>query len=823
MSIDFANIMDDESEVVLNPRDILQTLRTRRGHSFLRDIQAEVLDQWFSKRDRRDNIIKLSVGSGKTRVGLLALQSSLNEGKGPALYVAPNPQLTNQILSEADLLGINVTEDPRDSFYSNGDAICVINIYKLFNGKSVFGVGTARIRIGSCVIDDVHASISTVTNQFRIQLNNDHQAYKEIFIKLKEDLRNYNEARYLEVESRVPYTYMEVPFWSWDAHLSTITRVLFNHRNDEDLEFTYPLLRDILRQCRCFIGGTHLEIEPYFPPTDIIQAFRRSYRRIYMTATLSDDTPIVTHFGADPDCLGKPIVPSLSQALGERMILMPQQLNPDFTMKDIYDLLTDLAREQNVVAIVPSHAAADRWDQVAQSVSYGNDVGKTIEKLRRGHVGLTVLINRYDGIDLPNEACRVLVIAGLPEVSSFSDATDSEILGNSPVLLRRQIERIEQGMGRGIRSNEDYCVVILLDPRLTGRLCLPEASEMLTSATRAQLQTSQTIARRLPKPSIQQVRSVIQQCLNRDQSWINYSKKSLLNLKCQDELRLDESRIALYRAVESARAHRDSEGIAVLDEAISRTQDSQIKAWLLSRKAAHLHAADAVGAQQALIAAHRLEPSILRPLNGIEYRQVVTQSNEQAITLVERHRRRFDHPTRMQLFANALCTDLRFGHSTSRQFESAMNDLAWFLGIQGQRPEKDYKEGPDNLWAVSGRQFFVIECKNRATTDSGIAKRDVAQLGQSVEWFRRRYPSSQCIPIVVHPKRTLGLGANPVQGMRIIDRKRLKKLRKRITKFARQLANPDVSQSVPEVRKRLTQFELHSNVFVHAFGGRPKF
>lgn len=54
-----------------------------------------------------------------------------------------------------------------------------------------------------------------------------------------------------------------------------------------------------------------------------------------------------------------------------------------------------------------------------------------------------------------------------------------------------------------------------------------------------------------------------------------------------------------------------------------------------------------------------------------------------------------------------------FGPDTSSKFESAVNDLAWFIGIKGQRPERDYKEGPDNLWALPSGSFLVIECKKR--------------------------------------------------------------------------------------------------------------
>ena len=90
MSIDFSDMLDGDDEAVLQPRDIFFTLDREPNFSFPRDIQTEVMNRWFEKRDERDNVIKLNVGSGKTLVGLLLLQSSLNENKGPALYVSPD-------------------------------------------------------------------------------------------------------------------------------------------------------------------------------------------------------------------------------------------------------------------------------------------------------------------------------------------------------------------------------------------------------------------------------------------------------------------------------------------------------------------------------------------------------------------------------------------------------------------------------------------------------------------------------------------------------------------------------------------------------------
>lgn len=822
MAINFLDMLDEDDEKIIHPREVFFSLNRHPNFSFPRDIQTEVMNRWFEHRDQPDNVIKLNVGSGKTIVGLLMLQSSLNENKGPALYVAPDKQLAQQVIKEAEALGIEVTDNPRDADYAAGEKICVINVYKLFNGKSVFGVGASKIDIGTVVIDDAHACVSTITDQFRISLENIHDAYAKIFRALAEDLKGYNAARYLEVEASDPLAHMEVPFWSWEAHQNEILKALHENREDEDLQFIYPLLKEILLQCRCVIGGQKLEIEPYFPATDLIQSFRRAKRRIYMTATLADDSVIPTHFGADPTKIAQPIVPISSQSMGERMILMPQELNPELTVSDVRELLVELAKTVNVVVIVPSTIAAKDWEEDADQVLVGDEVIAGIAKLRSGHVGLTVLINRYDGIDLPADACRVLVISELPEVSSYADVLDSEVLSGTAVNLRRQVERIEQGMGRGVRSNDDYCAVLLLGAKLTGRLRSPEGQKMLTPATKAQLNLSRKIAKQLGTPSLKDINGVILQCLKRDANWIKVSKKALIGIETDDKLRLDDSKLAIRAAFDRARSNQHKDALAILDGAIDKSDDKQVKAWLLARKATFQNSVDPEGAQKTLIAAYALEPRVLKPMHGAGYKQLKPSTEQQAAALIENHSSRFMDSTNMLLFANGLCSDLQFVPETSDKFEAAMNDLALFLGIKSQRPEKVFKEGPDNLWAFPDGTFLVIECKNGITSDDGISKKDAGQLGQSIEWFDQRYPASKSIPVMVHPERTLGPAASAVSGMRVINHNKLEKLRNNLKQFAQQLADPDVALSATAVAKRLAHFELNTDAFVSAFSVKVK-
>ena len=112
----------------------------------------------------------MNTGSGKTVVGLLVLKSCLNEGKGPAVYVVPDNYLVQQVCVEAEKLGIKTTNDEEDIDYLRKEAILVINIQKLINGKSVFGMRPSNnVNIGSIVIDDVHACMATIENQYLFQ------------------------------------------------------------------------------------------------------------------------------------------------------------------------------------------------------------------------------------------------------------------------------------------------------------------------------------------------------------------------------------------------------------------------------------------------------------------------------------------------------------------------------------------------------------------------------------------------------------------------------------------------------------------------------
>ena len=85
----------------VNPLEIYDTLDRAHDKGPLRPSQEAVLREWNARQaSTRDVIVKLHTGQGKTLVGLLILQSRLNAGNGPVVYLCPDHFLIAQPASK---------------------------------------------------------------------------------------------------------------------------------------------------------------------------------------------------------------------------------------------------------------------------------------------------------------------------------------------------------------------------------------------------------------------------------------------------------------------------------------------------------------------------------------------------------------------------------------------------------------------------------------------------------------------------------------------------------------------------------------------------
>lgn len=179
----------------------------------------------------------------------------------------------------------------------------MVNVWKLFNGRSVFRdtrAPRAPVPIGSVVIDDAHAALGTARSSLSITLKSSDALFEQLLTLFRDDLKAQAPNALLDVEERSYGALARVPFWSWRAKLDDARRILHRARDTEALTFSWPAVKDVLEFCRVVFTGQDLTITPLCSPIRQISHFVTARHRIYLTATLADDSVLVTDFGADP-------------------------------------------------------------------------------------------------------------------------------------------------------------------------------------------------------------------------------------------------------------------------------------------------------------------------------------------------------------------------------------------------------------------------------------------------------------------------------------------------------------------------------------------
>jgi len=810
MGLDFGKLNAGTGAKQTDPRKLFTTLKRDARFKRPLDEQADVLDAWYARRPAKDLTIKMNTGGGKTVVGLLCLQASLNENVKPAVYITPDSFLVAQVLKEAKALGIAATEDEKDPDFVTGRAILVANVHKLFNGRSVFGVGEKKIPIGCVVIDDAHACLGVVNDQFCIKSKVGSPVYDRLLALFEDDLKAQSPTGLLDVKAQDPTYVMSVPYWAWQAKQDHVLRLLHSERASKELEWNWPLLNECIPLCTCVIGSGRLEIAPRFVPIDRIPAFDSARRRIYMTATLADDSILVSHFQADAAEVVRPIRPKGGGDIGDRMILAPQEINPNYTLEEIKALVSKIAVDRNVVVIVPSKPRVDFWKDVADQILDKDNIFKGVDRLKAGHVGLTILINKYDGIDLPGEACELLVIDGLPEVAGLGERLEMVLLDGTKKQLVRQIQRIEQGMGRGVRSSDDHCVVLLLGGKLTQRLHQPDAEEMFSSATRAQINLGKEVAVQVRGKPLEDLMPILDLCLEQNDEWIQAGRNAVVNAPPIHEGHLDENQVKLREAFDAVRIDRHDIAIEKAQEAVTETAEKRVKGYLKQQLAEYTNFTNAAKAQELQLAALGLNSRLLKPIAGATYNKLSAPVGGQALAAVG-FMRKFLEGNDLVIWVNGLLDDLDWGEEGSKRFEAAMQDLGKFLGFGSHRPEESVGRGPDNLWALGGLEYLVIECKSGAESASKISKHDTNQLNGSIVWFSEKYDRTcSMTPIMIHPKTVFEHAASPHADIRIINGTGLKKLRDSVRAYSVALATSGAFNDAEEVEKQLR----HNNISV---------
>ena len=756
--VDFKKMMDEKPKNIEgNPLEIFERLDKSSGKEYLRPHQEMILSKWNEKYSiKKDVIVKMHTGQGKTLVGLLMLQSCINAGHGPAIYLCPNNYLVSQIIEEAKAFGISTVEfdgsgalPPME--FKNSEAILVANCHKLFNGKSVFGIQDSyrdQIKIGSIVMDDAHRCLDIIKDSFSITINRkkegvENPVYQKLLDLFASSLMRQREGTCVDIKDGSD-AYMAVPFWSWTKNKDTVLTILREHKENTEIGFAWDLLKNKLEFCTCVISGKKLEISPRIIPIEGIPSFVSAKRRIFLSATLTEDAFLVKDLGIDAKSVDRPLMLEDEKYSGERMILIPTLLNPHITREDVIKWISKYAQEHGdfgILSLVPSRYRLKEWKDGGGKVTNVSDLNKSISNLKEliknntaRHV--TVLLNEYDGVDLPDATCRILCLDSMPSYTSLSDRYSQDVRPNSNIIQRQLTQRIEQGIGRGIRGTSDWCIVIITGDKLTDFLSEKEKIRFLSNETKEQIKIAREIAEEMKEDkdhNLKVIENTIEQCISRDEGWRGFYRSRMEKI---------EKTPSNDTFLNIAKLERDAELLFQrgryqdASDNIQQIIDMNIEdpGWYFQLMATYLYPHSVENSMDRQIKAYEKNYGLYKPEQGITYSKLTNSSNAREELILEWIKK---HNSRNKLIinVNAILDSIVFGIEPEI-FEKGIETLGTMLGFPSQRPEKITGKGSDNLWNIMGRQFWSISCKNDVKLDRKyISKREAGQLSNEIAWF----------------------------------------------------------------------------------------
>ncbi|NMQ30307.1 DEAD/DEAH box helicase [Candidatus Accumulibacter phosphatis] len=759
--VDFNKLRSQSQRAVpVDPLEIFRRLPKPQGINDLYTSQAEVLEAWFKRKDERDTVVKLHTGGGKTLVGLLMAQSTLNELKEPVLYLAPTTQLVKQTLEKARSLGITavpyVRGQPLADDFVNGKAMMVASYKALFNGFSKFGVrgGRMHVKAGAVILDDAHVAFSVVRDSFTLEVTakRDREQYDALCTLFRSAFKNMDRlGTFDDTVSGLSNVVIEVPYWAWHEQIDTARGLL---RGDgKDTPYAWPLLRDNLHLCHGLISSEAFTVTPVLPLVNSFPTFADAPRRIYMSATIADDSEIVRTFDAEPKHVNSALTSRSLAGISERMILIPSLMKFEFdTTKVTKELLKKVAGDNlGAVVLVPSNFAAKAWEDVAEFAEGSDKVDPMVEELQaRATSGPVVFASRYDGIDLPGDSCRLLVMEGLPAGTSDYEQLRAATLYGGATISRMLAQRIEQGIGRGARGAGDHCVVLLAGSDLAGWIAKDANFKLLTSATRAQLDMGSTVSKEVK--DVNDLANTIAMSIRRDAGWVEYHAATLAeNVKQEapDPKRFDVA-AAERKAFNNWADGYYNKAIAKLDQVVSSKEalDDQTRGWLLqlagriasnwgqNERSDELQRS-AFGANRNLMRPRVMPPYRALPMPGTQGAAIAYQ--------LRGYRMRRGLLQRFEQVASRLNAN-----ASANQFEQALADLGELIGLSAERHD-DGGEGPDVLWLLPNKIALILEAKSRKLDKNPLTKEEHGQLLVAQQWFEKNYDGYTSLRVVVHP------------------------------------------------------------------------
>jgi len=751
----------------------------------LRGPQQDALRTYVKVADKRDIAFELPTGSGKTMIGLLIAEWQRRRNGSRIAFLTLTNQLAAQVIEEAKRLNLPVADlrgnrDRRSTAeegrFLDGTAIAVSTYSNLFNVKPVIN------QCDTIVLDDAHGGGEYAASMWTVRVK--QAEFGAIFQQLLDTLTPLmTEAQNAEVFDLGAWSRIAiVDLGILPAAKEHIVQILDRLPEDTNPRFAWFLTRPHLHACHIFVSKDAIAIRPYISPTYDHDPFCSVKHRIYLSASLGDVEDLRRTYAIEQI----EAIRAAQEQDGRRYVFAPGLALGEEEILEALRIIWVQLRPQRVVAIAPSFSALAKLQAELESamgsrlnVLGARDIEESLSPFTDAKTALLALANRYDGLDLPDDDCRMLVLGESPRATNELETNLSNVWKLGPALRWREATRLVQGMGRCTRSATDFSIIILLGESLVNAATNASLLRLLPISLQKEIEWGRVQVKELgnePETFANMVISLIDDVSYRTEAdELIAEQKEARGRATSPNLAVAAKEVAHSRAFWAGDYSRAQELASEIVDLLSGEEWAGYRAWWLYSVSLAARYVDNLGAE--LDALRRAKgtginagwlDNLLR-VRGRTKELPKHGADDLAGIVAERVWNTLEElgwsGKRFGTYCDTMLQQL--ASTEHKAFHQGLEALGRLLGAQASRP--DGQGDPDVIWKLTDQVWISFEAKTEKLKDgAGISKKDVLEARGHVDWVRffktQGKPGVDILAVIVAPSSKVHSAAEPFKG-----------------------------------------------------------
>lgn len=740
-----------------------------------------MLKTFTSHASTPDVALELPTGTGKTLTGLLIAEWTRRSRRERVIYACPTQQLARQVVAAAYREGIDVAllignheEWPvaEHTAYEAAEAIAVTTY------SSVFNTNPHLADADLILFDDAHAGEQYVGEAYGVDLGRwkAPDQYRSVLDTIAPALDGVFHERLQNTQSDPGIkndVRLVVPLRQ-QGMVSSLNSVL--SALPKPYSYRYSMIQAGLASCLIYVAYSGILIRPYLPPTHQNRLFSGARQRVYLSATLGEGGELERAFGRAGIVRLEQPDESTSPRYGRRFFVFPEFVEEGDPVELSRAVVAEagkalvLATRKDTAITDATELAQTGWPiWGVDKVTDGMDAFAALDN------GVCGLAARYDGLDLPGNACRLVALDGVPDQDNLQERFLQSRARAGAALSARIRTRVVQGAGRCTRGPGDIAIVLVLDAGLSRFLTRPEVVSALDSELQAELRFGRENSQSaLPSDVLENVQAFLHQ--DADDSWRTQAEPALTEYRRHMSRQTPEGVPALSACVAEEIQAWGAATIGAWGEAAQHAHEVARLAgeggpstvgyrafWIYLEAAWTDQAAEETNSSaghataQALV---RLAQQVMGIGSWVRQMAPFAAMERSGLNSVD------------AIAVNAVATELDAGVNQGKmrgrfseilaglkqrdpgQYEPALTELGGLVGAKASKPLG--KGRCDSTWCWDNELWLALEAKSNHKPTGVVSHRDIRQANDQLRLLvsdrRVSAPPPDSATIVISPK-----------------------------------------------------------------------